>query len=114
MEEELFSRGKYKVFATIHALQHPVLEFHGFPFQPHPQHCQDSASFRPSCTPELCFRLRDCANDCSLLCVNATQALLELLTITKVTAYRPASYTGKRILAKFFNEAFPKRVESTT
>ncbi len=74
----------------------------GSPFSPNPQHCQDSTSLRLPCTPELGFRLRDCANDCGLLCGKATQALLELLLSTKVTAYSPASYTGKGTLSEVF------------
>lgn len=34
VEEKLFSGGKNKVVAAIHALQHSVLEFHGIPFRP--------------------------------------------------------------------------------
>jgi hypothetical protein len=34
VEEKLLSGGKNKILAAIHALQHCVLEFHGFPFQP--------------------------------------------------------------------------------
>jgi hypothetical protein len=34
VEEKLFSGGKHKIIAAVHTLQHLVLEFHGFPFQP--------------------------------------------------------------------------------
>ena len=34
VEEKLLSGGEHKILATVYALQHFVLEFHGIPFQP--------------------------------------------------------------------------------
>jgi hypothetical protein len=34
VKEKLLAGREYKVFSAINALQHPVLEFHGIPFQP--------------------------------------------------------------------------------
>jgi len=46
VEENLLPCGKDEVFPAIHALEHSVLEFHGFPFQP-----QSITSFLRSSLP---------------------------------------------------------------
>jgi hypothetical protein len=55
VEEKLFSSGKDKILAAIHALQHCVLEFHGIPFQPqlHNNDTAGSLNFRSAHTGGL-------------------------------------------------------------